>query len=376
MADVRLEGIGKVYPGGVRAVEQVDLEVADGEFVVLVGPSGCGKSTTLRMVAGLEDVTEGDLWIGDRRVNDVAARDRDIAMVFQNYALYPHLTVRRNLSFGLERRRKALGLSKASIADMVERTAASLGIESLLDRLPKALSGGQRQRVAVGRALVRNPAVFLLDEPLSNLDARLRIEMRTELKMLHRRLKSTMLYVTHDQEEAMSLGDRLVVMHEGRVQQVGSPMDIYRQPANRFVGSFVGTPGMNMLDGSVVDGADGPRFRLASGAELPCPLTDHRGEAVLGVRPESLRLESVEGSASCPVGVVEAVERYGDRGDAIIQLEGSKSQLVHRGAAGDMPAEERKIGLGLVPGREGVHLFHPNSAGARLDDSGFPAKTG
>ena len=375
MADVRLEGIGKVYPGGVRAVEQVDLEVADGEFVVLVGPSGCGKSTTLRMVAGLEDVTEGDLWIGDRRVNDVAARDRDIAMVFQNYALYPHLTVRRNLSFGLERRRKALGLSKANISEMVERTAASLGIESLLDRLPKALSGGQRQRVAVGRALVRNPEVFLLDEPLSNLDARLRIEMRTELKMLHRRLKSTMLYVTHDQEEAMSLGDRLVVMHEGRVQQVGSPMEIYRQPANRFVGSFVGTPGMNMLEGSVVDGADGPRFKLNSGAELSCPLTDHRGEAVLGVRPESLRFKSAEENSSGPVGMVEAVERYGDRGDAIIRIEGVKSSLVHRGAAGDMPTEDQKIELALVSGGEGVHLFRSDPAGARIEDSGFPSNS-
>ncbi|MEC7129861.1 MAG: ATP-binding cassette domain-containing protein, partial [Planctomycetota bacterium] len=220
MASVELKGIGKIYDGGVRAVEDVNLVIEDGEFVVLVGPSGCGKSTTLRMVAGLEDITEGDLSIDGKRVNEVAARDRDIAMVFQNYALYPHLDVRSNLSFGLERRRKKLSLSREDIAKKVEATATNLGIENLLDRLPKQLSGGQRQRVAVGRALVRDPAVFLLDEPLSNLDARLRVETRAELRMLHRQLQATMLYVTHDQEEAMSLGDRMVVMHQGRVQQV------------------------------------------------------------------------------------------------------------------------------------------------------------
>ena len=366
MADVRLQGIGKIYPGGVRAVEGVDLEVADGEFVVLVGPSGCGKSTTLRMVAGLEDVTEGDLLIGDQRVNDVPARDRDIAMVFQNYALYPHLSVRKNLSFGLERRRKALGLSKADIATRVENTARSLGIESLLDRLPKALSGGQRQRVAVGRALVRNPAVFLLDEPLSNLDARLRIEMRTELKILHRRLEATMLYVTHDQEEAMSLGDRLVVMHEGRVQQVGSPMEIYARPANRFVAGFVGTPAMNMLSGEVVDGESGPRFKLTGGGVVPAPATTHRGEATMGIRPESVGLMGEWDVGEGPEGEIESVERYGDRGDAFVRLVETTDRVVVRMAAGDLPPEGSRVRIRLEDGGEGVHIFANDGRGERL----------
>ena len=285
MASVELKGIGKIYDGGVRAVEDVNLVVEDGEFVVLVGPSGCGKSTTLRMVAGLEDITEGDLSIDGHRVNEVAARDRDIAMVFQNYALYPHLDVRSNLSFGLERRRKKLSLSRDDIAKKVEATAANLGIENLLGRLPKQLSGGQRQRVAVGRALVRDPAVFLLDEPLSNLDARLRVETRAELRMLHRQLQATMLYVTHDQEEAMSLGDRMVVMHQGRVQQVGRPMDIYNRPANRFVAGFVGSPAMNFFEGEIKADGESVAFQMEAGSIIPLPSMEHRGSAVLGIRP-------------------------------------------------------------------------------------------
>ncbi len=355
MAHVTLENIGKVYPGGVRAVEEVDLEVADGEFVVLVGPSGCGKSTTLRMVAGLEEISEGTLSIGDRCVNDVPARDRDVAMVFQNYALYPHLTVRRNLSFGLERRRRALGLSKADIARKVDATADSLGIAALLDRLPKALSGGQRQRVAVGRALVRDPAVFLFDEPLSNLDARLRVEMRSELRLLHRRLESTMLYVTHDQEEAMSLGDRLVVMHEGRVQQVGPPMDIYTRPVNRLVAGFVGSPAMAMLEGEIVDRDGRAIFETPAGAVVAGPDLEkvrHRGPVTIGVRPESWRL--VDAGNDRLSGDVVTVERYGDRGDAIVEVEGGQ-RIVHRGPALAMPEEGVCVGLEPVPG--GVHLF-------------------
>ncbi len=366
MASVTLTSIGKVYPGGVRAVESVDLEVADGEFVVLVGPSGCGKSTTLRMVAGLEDITEGELRIGDRVVNEVAARDRDVAMVFQNYALYPHLTVRRNLSFGLERRRRKLGLSKTDIASMVEATARSLGIETLLDRLPKQLSGGQRQRVAVGRAMVRNPAVFLFDEPLSNLDARLRVEMRAELRALHRKLESTMLYVTHDQEEAMSLGDRLVVMHEGRVQQIGAPMDVYRRPANLFVAGFVGSPAMNMLEGEVVDGDHGPIFRPSVGGELSCPPTSHRGAAVLGIRPEAVGLAAMAHGTG-PECEIEAVERYGDRGDAVLRLAGGDHRVVHRGAATDLPGEGLQVRLATL--EEGVHVFDADD-GRRLASGG------
>ncbi len=355
MAHVTLQNIGKVYPGGVRAVEEVDLEIADGEFVVLVGPSGCGKSTTLRMVAGLEEIDEGKLSIADVVVNDVPARDRDVAMVFQNYALYPHLTVRRNLSFGLERRRRKLGLSKAEIAAKVEATAKSLGIGGLLDRLPKALSGGQRQRVAVGRALVRDPEVFLFDEPLSNLDARLRVEMRSELRMLHRRLGATMLYVTHDQEEAMSLGDRLVVMNEGRVQQVGPPMEIYGSPVNRFVASFVGSPAMSMLEGEIVEIDGSSTFRMPGGASIGGACLDrigHRGRVVLGVRPESWRVGTSEDGAIS--GEVVAVERYGDRGDAIVRSE-EGSVIVHRGPALEMPREGARVGLRPVAG--GVHLF-------------------
>ena len=364
MAHVTLENIGKVYPGGVRAVEEVNLQVADGEFVVLVGPSGCGKSTTLRMVAGLEEISEGTLSIGDRCVNDVPARDRDVAMVFQNYALYPHLTVRRNLSFGLERRRRALGLSKADIARKVDATADSLGIAALLDRLPKALSGGQRQRVAVGRALVRDPEVFLFDEPLSNLDARLRVEMRSELRLLHRRLGSTMLYVTHDQEEAMSLGDRLVVMHEGRVQQVGPPMDIYTRPVNRFVAGFVGSPAMAMLEGEIVDRDGGAIFETPSGAVMGGPELEkvrHRGPVTLGVRPESWRL--VAAGKDRLSGEVVTVERYGDRGDAIVEVKGGH-RIVHRGPALEMPEEGASVGLDPIPG--GVHFFDAETS-ARLD---------
>ncbi|MDO9172400.1 MAG: sn-glycerol-3-phosphate ABC transporter ATP-binding protein UgpC, partial [bacterium] len=248
MARVELRGVGKTYPGGVMAAEDVNLDVADGEFVVLVGPSGCGKSTTLRMVAGLESITTGTVSIGGRIVNDVEPKDRNIAMVFQSYALYPHMTVRENLAFGLKLR----GASKEETASKVAAAAGVLGIDELLDRKPRALSGGQRQRVALGRALVRDPDVFLFDEPLSNLDAKMRVQMRTEISRLHHSLRATMLYVTHDQVEAMTMGQRIVVMHQGRVQQVDTPLNLYERPANRFVAGFIGSPAMNFLDGRLV----------------------------------------------------------------------------------------------------------------------------
>ncbi len=369
MASVELKGIGKIYDGGVRAVEDVNLVIEDGEFVVLVGPSGCGKSTTLRMVAGLEDITEGDLSINGHRVNEVAARDRDIAMVFQNYALYPHLDVRSNLSFGLERRRKKLSLSRVDIAKKVEATAANLGIENLLERLPKQLSGGQRQRVAVGRALVRDPAVFLLDEPLSNLDARLRVETRAELRMLHRQLQATMLYVTHDQEEAMSLGDRMVVMHQGRVQQVGRPMDIYNQPANRFVAGFVGSPAMNFFEGEIKADGESVAFQTEAGLLIPLPTLEHRGSAVLGIRPERVDLhpESRPGRLSAEV---VAVERYGDRGDALVAIDGITGRVVVRSGAMDLPDEGQRVFVS-VP-LEHAHLFEPGECGARLESARSP----
>ncbi|HUS58524.1 MAG TPA: sn-glycerol-3-phosphate ABC transporter ATP-binding protein UgpC [Planctomycetota bacterium] len=291
MAEVVLEGVTKVYPGDIAAVKNISLEIRDQEFIVLVGPSGCGKSTTLRMVAGLEEVTEGTIRIGDTVVNDIAPRDRDIAMVFQNYALYPHMTVYKNMAFGLMLR----GYPKAEINERVTEAAKILGIESLLGRKPKALSGGQRQRVAVGRAIVRKPKAFLLDEPLSNLDAKLRTEMRAELQKLHHRLKTTMIYVTHDQIEAMTLGDRIVVMADGIIQQIDAPLSVYHYPANKFVGGFIGTPPMNFIEGKLelkdnklyfVDGS----VQVVLPERLQQPLRGRANEHVsFGIRPESIQ---------------------------------------------------------------------------------------
>src|ERR1051325_10887198 len=247
MARVDLEKVTKVYPGNVRAVNNIDLSIRDQEFIVLVGPSGCGKSTTLRMVAGLEEITDGVIRIGERVVNDVPPKNRDIAMVFQNYALYPHMTVYKNMAFGLKLR----GMPRPQIHQRVMDAAKILDIEHLMDRKPKALSGGQRQRVAVGRAIVREPAAFLVDEPLSNLDAKLRVTTRAELKRLHQRLQTTTIYVTHDQEEAMTLGDRIVVMRDGKIQQADTPLKTYNSPTNRFVAGFIGMPPMNFFDGAV-----------------------------------------------------------------------------------------------------------------------------
>jgi len=247
MARVDLNQVAKVYAGGIRAVDSIDLQIKDQEFIVLVGPSGCGKSTTLRMVAGLEEISEGTISIGDRVVNDVQPKDRDIAMVFQNYALYPHMSVYKNMAFGLKLRK----FPKDQIDQRVRDAAKILDITHLLERKPKALSGGQRQRVAVGRAIVREPAAFLFDEPLSNLDAKLRVTTRAEIKRLHQRLKTTTIYVTHDQEEAMTLGDRIVVMKDGVIQQAQSPLETYQKPANRFVAGFIGMPPMNFFDGTI-----------------------------------------------------------------------------------------------------------------------------
>jgi multiple sugar transport system ATP-binding protein len=311
MARVVLEGVRKIYQerGAVHvAVHGIDLEVREGEFLVLVGPSGCGKTTTLRMVAGLEAMSAGTIRIGERVVNDVPARDRDIAMVFQNYALYPHLSVRDNLGFALKLRK----LPRATIEARVQEAAELLGIGDLLARKPRQLSGGQRQRVALGRAIVRHPQVFLFDEPLSNLDAKFRVQMRRELAALRRRLGTTTMYVTHDQVEAMSLGDRIVVMHEGRVQQVGTPLDIYDRPANLFVAGFLGTPPMNQIPGKLARG-DGPLFeaqggftlRMPEGAAPPVPAD---GAVVLGIRPEAIHW-----SQGLPgfQGMVEEVEPLG-----------------------------------------------------------------
>src|SRR3989339_50280 len=248
MAEVTLKNVTKVYEGGQVAAKDININVHDKEFVVLVGPSGCGKSTTLRMIAGLEEITSGELFIDNKKVNDVSPKDRDIAMVFQNYALYPHMTVYENMAFGLKLRK----FPKEEIKQRVTDAAKILGLEDYLTRKPKALSGGQRQRVAVGRAIVRKPKVFLFDEPLSNLDAKLRVQMRAEISKLHTRLQSTMVYVTHDQVEAMTMGDRIVVMKDGFIQQIADPITLYDKPANKFVAGFMGSPPMNFMDGTIV----------------------------------------------------------------------------------------------------------------------------
>ncbi|MBO7484513.1 MAG: sn-glycerol-3-phosphate ABC transporter ATP-binding protein UgpC [Spirochaetaceae bacterium] len=290
MAKVELKGIGKVYDGNVRAVDNANITVEDREFVVFVGPSGCGKSTTLRMIAGLEDITEGELYIDGELMNDVPPKDRNIAMVFQNYALYPHMTVYDNMAFGLKIRK----VDKAEIERRVREAARILDIEKLLDRKPKALSGGQRQRVAVGRAIVRNPKVFLFDEPLSNLDAKLRVQMRAEISDLHHRLNATMIYVTHDQVEAMTMGDKIVVMKDGKIQQIGSPLYLYNHPINKFVAGFIGSPPMNFLTVKIVEKggklvADEGSFEVSPTEEQAKALKAYIGKEVFfGIRPEDL----------------------------------------------------------------------------------------
>jgi multiple sugar transport system ATP-binding protein len=291
MAQVTLRKIVKEYEGGVQAVKGIDLDIADHEFVVLVGPSGCGKSTTLRMIAGLEEITSGDIAIGGALVNDIPPRDRDIAMVFQNYALYPHMTVYDNMAFGLMLRK----FDKGEIRRRVENAARILDIGMLLDRKPKALSGGQRQRVAMGRAIVRDPKVFLFDEPLSNLDAKLRVQMRTEIKKVHQTVKTTTVYVTHDQIEAMTLADRVVVMNHGIIEQVGPPQELYHHPATKFVAGFIGSPAMNFIPVKLEHGGAALTVELPGGIVLPVPAdrtqryTPHLGrELLFGLRPEHL----------------------------------------------------------------------------------------
>jgi len=307
MANVLLENVYKIYPGNVTAVHDASLEIRDREFVVLVGPSGCGKSTTLRMIAGLEEISRGNIYIDGRKVNDVPPKDRDIAMVFQNYALYPHMTVYNNMAFGLKLRK----YPKAEIHQRVMEAADILGIADYLERKPKALSGGQRQRVAVGRAIVRKPKAFLFDEPLSNLDAKMRVQMRAEISKLHSSLQSTMIYVTHDQIEAMTMGDRIVVMKDGWIQQVDTPLNIYNHPANRFVAGFIGSPPMNFFPGTVKKGAGGlvfdeGTFQIALPEPAAAKLAAREGEElVMGVRPEDIDEREARPDAD-PAAVVRA----------------------------------------------------------------------
>ena len=339
MAGIELKNVVKRYENGFVAVHGATLEIEDGEFLVLVGPSGCGKSTTLRMIAGLEEVSDGDIFIGDRRVNELEPGHRDIAMVFQNYALYPHMSVRQNMSFGLKMRKEP----KDTIAKRVNEAAKILSIESLLDRRPRELSGGQRQRVAVGRAIVRQPAAFLFDEPLSNLDAKLRVQMRTELAKLHQRLKTTTVYVTHDQVEAMTLGDRIVVMKDGLIQQTDSPLNLYHYPVNRFVAGFIGSPAMNFIEGELsgnVFNADGICYSIENQTNQ---LTEYRGPCSLGFRPEAITLND-----SHPVlaeAKVEVVERMGH--ETIVYCGISDKQVVARLTATANPKPGQMIELRL-----------------------------
>jgi ABC-type sugar transport system ATPase subunit len=353
MAELGLREVTRVFRNGVRAVDGVSLDIADGRFAVLVGPSGCGKSTTLRMVAGLEPVDAGEVLIGGRRVNDDPPQRRNIAFVFQNYALYPHMTVAANLGFGLRMRR----VPRSEIRERVRETSRILGLEHLLDRYPAQLSGGERQRVALGRATVRDPSVFLLDEPLSNLDAQLRSEMRVELVKIQRRLEATFVFVTHDQVEAMTLADVLAVMRAGVLQQVGPPEEIYAQPANTFVAGFIGSPKMNLISGTIADGRDGPVFSAGS-LRLPLPSVGGLPESiVVGLRPEHMRVDP-EGEIDLRLDVVESL---GSQKFVYGSADG-----VDLGAAIDPrlhPREGERLRLSIASGA--LHLFDALT-GARL----------
>jgi len=347
MASIALDNIRKSY-GALPVIHGVDIDINDGEFVVLVGPSGCGKSTLLRMIAGLESISNGTLSIGGRVVNGLPSKDRDIAMVFQNYALYPHMTVAENMGFSLKLR----GAAKGDIGRRVDKAAKILALEPYLDRHPRHLSGGQRQRVAMGRAIVRDAAVFLFDEPLSNLDAKLRVAMRVEIKELHQRLKITTVYVTHDQTEAMTMADRIVVMHDGLVEQIGAPLDIYDRPATLFVAGFIGMPAMNLLEGRMQ--SDDPAiFRTRGGVALPVsaradvPSADR--DVVYGIRPEQFVIDETNGT---PAKVV-VVEPTGSETQVVARIEGADINVLFRDRVAVRPGDI--VRLGVKSGQE--HLF-------------------
>jgi multiple sugar transport system ATP-binding protein len=362
MASIRIENVDKTYPNGHVATRGLDLHIGDGEFVVLVGPSGCGKSTALRMVAGLETPTGGQIYIGEKEVTEVPPQDRDIAMVFQSYALYPHKTVRENLAFGLRMRR----VPKGSIAGQVQRAAATLGLEEFLDRKPAQLSGGQRQRVALGRAIVRDPQAFLFDEPLSNLDAKLRVQTRAELARMHKKLGATMLYVTHDQEEAMTLGDRVAVLNEGYLQQVDTPAEVYCRPANAFVAGFIGSPTMNFFSGVLESGDGGCRFscnEFPFDIALDESLAAASGKVQLGVRPQDIQIVSAnEADVTAKVDVVELLGS-----ELLVHLRVSESQgETTRAVVPESVAVSEDEVVGLRFRRDRLHFFVLDS-GDRLN---------
>ncbi len=353
MAEVTIRDLRKSY-GSTQVIHGVDVDIADGEFVVLVGPSGCGKSTLLRMIAGLEGISSGTIAIGDKVVNSLPPSERDIAMVFQNYALYPHKTVASNMAFALRMRR----MDKSEIADRVKRAAEILGLTPYLDRYPRALSGGQRQRVAMGRAIVRDPRVFLFDEPLSNLDAKLRVQMRTEIRELHQRLKTTTVYVTHDQIEAMTMADKIVVMQAGHIEQVGSPLELYDRPANTFVAGFIGSPSMNMLPGSVRANGGAPGIAIG---DLVLPVDGPAGLAdgqpvTVGIRPENLTLAD----AGLPA-TVSVIEPTGAETHVVLRAEGQDLTAVFRDRTTLRPGET----VHLTARPDAILLFD-HASGARL----------
>jgi len=362
MSEVSLHKVNKKFDSN-HVVKDVDLEIRDKEFMVFVGPSGCGKTTTLRMIAGLEAITSGDIRIGNTVVNEVPPMDRDIAMVFQNYALYPHMSVASNLAFGLKMRK----FQKSEIEQRIKRAAAILGIENLLERKPRQLSGGQRQRVALGRAIVRDPAVFLFDEPLSNLDAKLRVQMRVELKKLHERLAVTSVYVTHDQVEAMTLGDRVVVMKDGVVQQVGEPLELYNTPANRFVAGFIGSPAMNFADVTISENggrpvAEAPGLRIALPGEIAARARTKLGcKATLGIRPEDIHVAGPADSADHSFeSNVEVVEQLGS--EILLDTRVGPALMVASIEPGAKVRAHDKLRLALKPDR--LHLFDAETEAA------------
>jgi multiple sugar transport system ATP-binding protein len=372
MASVRLENVEKIYEGNVVAVQNCNITIRDKEFVVLVGPSGCGKSTTLRMIAGLEEISSGKIYIDDKVVNDLPPKDRDIAMVFQNYALYPHMSVYDNMAFGLKLRK----FPKKEIETRVREAAKILGIEEYLERKPKALSGGQRQRVAVGRAIVRKPKVFLFDEPLSNLDAKLRVQMRTEISKLHRRLEATMVYVTHDQMEAMTMGDIIVVMKDGFIQQIDTPLDIYNSPNNVFVAGFIGSPSMNFITGTLyIDNGigfkqnDGPvRFKVAKKHESELNSFTNKS-VIIGIRPEHIHdaRAKQQGYNLTPVTVnVEVVEPMGNEIFVYFTIENSEQLVARLSTAFESRSEMPEPGrpFELFCDIEKIHYFDKETTNA------------
>ena len=344
MASVSIRTVRKAF-GSVEVLHGVSVEIEDGEFVVLVGPSGCGKSTLLRMLAGLENITAGEIAIGGRVVNNVPPKDRDIAMVFQNYALYPHMTVRDNMGFSM----KLAGAPKELMEQEVQKAAAILGLGELLHRYPRQLSGGQRQRVAMGRAIVRHPQVFLFDEPLSNLDAKLRVQMRSEIKELHQRLKVTTVYVTHDQIEAMTMADKIVVMNHGNIEQAGPPLELYDRPANLFTAGFIGSPAMNLIKGRPADGG----FRTEGGAVLPMPAKGNGTASIYGIRPEHMRLTPGEGIPAR----VQLVEPTGSETQVTVRIGDTPLACAFRERVTARPGEEIRI----MPDTALVHLFDAGS---------------